>query len=118
MNARALSALGIALFALGLTIGGTGLALMAEHLVRAGVLISVPGATALVCGAIRHERQTDTDRLADAHRAGYALALDHVARGLLDQPHAPAPDGAALDDRAGRVRWLHLTHDDDKRQAG
>ncbi|MFF0894701.1 hypothetical protein [Streptomyces sp. NPDC003278] len=111
--------MGITLLALGLISGGAGVALMTEHLVRAGVLVSVPGATALVCGAIRRERHTHTDELADAHRAGYVLALQHVRRGLLDQRPDPTPDRAPLDDRAGSVRRLFLTRDDDdKRQAG
>ncbi|MEU0675117.1 hypothetical protein ABZ330_19920 [Streptomyces sp. NPDC006172] len=41
---------------------------------------------------IHRANQASDDQLADMHRAGYRLALQHVHMGLLDSPAAP-PDG-------------------------
>jgi hypothetical protein len=57
-----------------------------------GLLVTV-GAIPTLCYALTHRAtQASDDQLAEAHTAGYRLALQHVHMGLLDSPAAP-PDG-------------------------
>jgi hypothetical protein len=104
--------------ALAVSLGG--LAFMTDHddLARIGLLVSVPAATASAVGALRRQVAVNDDQLTEAHAAGYALALDHVARGLLDQHTAPAPDGTHNDTPSAHVHHLYALPDDDKRAAG
>lgn len=104
-NIRSLTVLGLVLFAVGLTLGGGGYVTDDRSAMLAGVLLSVPAATALTVGTLRQQVELTDDQLAAAHRAGYELALDHVARGLLDQPSTPT-DGGHTDDQLAEVRAL------------
>jgi hypothetical protein len=89
-----------------------------DDLVRAGLLIAIPGATAYVVGTLRNQSTVSDDQLAAAHSAGYVLALDHVARGLLDQHTAPTGGGIG-DGPIADVRHLRAPrHDDNGRAAG
>lgn len=115
MQARTLFTLGTATLALSLAKGGYGLMTERDDLVRAAVLLAIPAATALVLGALRHNTTVADDQLAAAHTAGYTLALDHVARGLLDQHTAPAPDGTRGDHTPGaHVHHLYPLRNDDR----
>ncbi|MEU3712924.1 hypothetical protein, partial [Streptomyces catenulae] len=51
-------------------------------------LVAVPG---IVAASVDRAHHIFDDQLATSHRAGYELALDHVARGLLDAPAPPNP---------------------------
>lgn len=105
MNARSLSIVGITSLALGVATGGLHFFIGGDDLVRFGVLMSICGATAFCVGVLRRQLAINDDQLAAAHAAGYALALDHVARGLLDQPTAPTGGGRG-DDQLAEVRAL------------
>lgn len=114
MNARSLSVLGTCVLTLATSLGGYAFLVQAEELGRVGMLVSVPAATALVVGALRQHATVNDDQLAEAHRAGYTLALDHVARGLLDQPTAPTGGG----DQLAEVRALPAPRYTNERAAG
>ncbi|MGI5252809.1 hypothetical protein [Actinacidiphila glaucinigra] len=80
-----------------LALGGASVALgiigTQDAMRRAGTAILVVAAPLLVIRAITRVLTTDAARLAEAHTAGYRQALDHVARGLLDQHTAPTGPG-------------------------
>ncbi|ALM38197.1 MULTISPECIES: hypothetical protein [Streptomyces] len=59
---------------------------------RLGLVCLVAAIPALCYCLAQRASQASDDQLADMHRAGYRLALQHVALGLLDSPAAP-PDG-------------------------
>jgi len=59
---------------------------------RLGLLLAVMALPVLGYALIYRAARASDDQLADAHRAGYKLALYHVSLGLLDSPAAP-PDG-------------------------
>ncbi|WP_399087965.1 hypothetical protein ACGH2B_12345 [Streptomyces sp. BBFR2] len=61
-------------------------------------LVAVPG---IVAASVDRAHRVADDQLAASHRAGYELALDHVARGLLDAPAPPSP--GRRDDHAEQV---------------
>ncbi|CAL9530943.1 hypothetical protein [Streptomyces sp. enrichment culture] len=115
MHARTLSTLGTTLLTLAVAAGGAGYTTGQHDLARLALLVSVPAATMLVIGVLRHHTTLNGDQLAAAHRAGYVLALDHVARGLLAAPTAPT--GGSHDDtpRADNVHHLYTPHE---RRAG
>ncbi|MFE7017651.1 hypothetical protein ACFVAQ_45580 [Streptomyces sp. NPDC057651] len=92
MIGRTPLALALALFALGLTIGLLGLFDKEGVYARAGLLLTVAAMAPLIVWQSQRAHQATADQLAAEHDAGYRLALEHVARGLLDQPTAP-PDG-------------------------
>ncbi|MEV0553173.1 hypothetical protein AB0I27_06895 [Streptomyces sp. NPDC050597] len=117
MNGRTLYVLTVAALALGVTIGLLGLVGPLEDegdMTRAGILVSLATLPSLCYWQTQRAHQDMTDRVADAHATGYRLALEHVARGLLDQPTAPpGPGNRATDERvAGNVIQLRrLTTD-------
>ncbi|WND36960.1 hypothetical protein RI578_22900 [Streptomyces sp. BB1-1-1] len=114
-----------AVLLVGLAMGVIGLIGEDDDIMRAGMLLGIAALPALIVGHIRHAHRVADEQLADAHRAGYVLALDHVARGLLDQhndtpPHGHRYDLDDLDDRelAARVVRLHRKNNGQERQAG
>jgi hypothetical protein len=117
LTARTLSALGISLLALAMSLGGYAYVTDLDDLAPIGILVSVPAATALVVGTLRTQATVTDDQLAAAHAAGYALALDHVARGLLDQHTAPT-GGGRNDGQLAEVRALPAPRRVDERAAG
>ncbi|MFB6846244.1 hypothetical protein ACFCXS_15465 [Streptomyces sp. NPDC056373] len=118
-NASSIIAVGLALLIAATLIGGIGLIVDRDDIMRGAILATVPAAAGVVIGAMRKQQNVTDDQLAAAHAAGYALALDHVARGLLDQHRAPAPDGTGLDDQGARnIHHLHTYRADDGRAAG
>lgn len=114
---RHLPAIARALLLAGVTVGVIGQIGGLEDTMRAGILICVASAPPLIVGAIRRAQRVSDDQLAEAHRAGYELALAHVARGLLDQPTTP-PDGH-LDnlDELENVRRLRSRREQHPEQA-
>ncbi|MEU8721477.1 hypothetical protein [Streptomyces antimycoticus] len=96
-----------------LALGLIGLIADDDDVMRGGILLGIAALPALVAGHFHHANRANDDQLAAAHRAGYELALDHVARGLLDQHNATPPHGRPydLDDtalEAAGVRRLHV----------
>lgn len=78
--------------ALGFCIAALGVLLnhMAMH--HFGLLVTVGAIPPLCYSLTNRAAQNSDDQLAESHRAGYRLALQHVHMGLLDSPAAP-PDG-------------------------
>lgn len=62
-----------------------------ESLGWCALFITAAAIPALIGETVHRHAEHSRDRIVAAHNAGYALALDHVARGLLDQPPAPTP---------------------------
>lgn len=92
MSTRNLLILFSALLALSLGVGLTGTFLTRSALLHAGILGSICTATGLVCTTLRRTHQlTEAQREAEQD-AGYRLALQHVALGLLD----PTPSGGTV----------------------
>lgn len=90
--ARRLYVPSVATVALGFCIAALGVLLNHMHMHHFGLLVTV-GAIPALCYALTHRAtQASDDQLAEAHTAGYRLALQHVHMGLLDSPAAP-PDG-------------------------
>ncbi|MGA5354011.1 hypothetical protein ACPCJU_16800 [Streptomyces thermodiastaticus] len=120
-RASTLPACAYATLLVALTLGLIGLIADNSGLMRGANLLAIAAAPFLVVGHIRHAHRVSDDQLADAHRDGYMLALDHVARGLLD-PEPTAPHGghraSPTTDEARNIRHLHLIHPIEKRQAG
>ncbi|MCX5266050.1 hypothetical protein [Streptomyces sp. NBC_00199] len=69
---------------------------------RLGIALAMLAGPLLICHSIRVAQHVSEEQLADAHNAGYRLALEHVARGLLDPPEDPQPGHAETENRAGR----------------
>ncbi|MCX5362917.1 hypothetical protein OG864_29905 [Streptomyces sp. NBC_00124] len=57
-----------------------------------GLFLMAAGIGLMICRNIRIAAYVNEDRLAEAHNAGYVLALEHVSLGLLDKQAAP-PEG-------------------------
>lgn len=92
MSTRILLTLSGLLLAISLGVGLTGMFAHYTGLMHTGILGSIAAATGLVCATLRHTNQlSNADREA-AHNAGYRLALQHVALGLLD----PRPSGGTV----------------------
>ncbi|MCQ9706637.1 hypothetical protein [Streptomyces sp. BSP1] len=81
----------IAAIAVGTAIGLVGVLLDSLPIWRFGLLLTVAAIPPLCCSLLYRAVQASDDQLANTHRAGYQLALLHVAEGLLG-PVAP-PDG-------------------------
>lgn len=117
MISRYLPALVVVLLVTGLAMGIVGLFADWDDVVRAGILISLTALPAVVVWQSDRAHQVERDQIAAAHAAGYRLALEHVARGLLDQP--PPSGGDRTDgttpDRAARVHPA-TCHPDNVRQ--
>lgn len=97
MIGRTSLALAVTLLTLGLTIGLLGLFDEEGVYARAGLLLSVAAMAPLIVWQSQRAHRATADQLAAKHDAGYRLALEHVARGLLDQPTAPPDGGERID---------------------
>ncbi|MFD9150322.1 hypothetical protein ACFWDF_24220 [Streptomyces diastaticus] len=75
----------------GIVIGLVGVLLDSLGIWRFGLLVTVAAFPPLCYALVHRALQASDDQLASTHRAGYQLALFHVAEGLLG-PVAP-PDG-------------------------
>ena len=93
MIGRTSLVLSLALLTLGLTIGLLGLLDEEGVYTRAGLLLSIASMPPLIVWQSQRAHYATTDQLAAEHNAGYRLALEHVARGLLDQPTTAPPGG-------------------------
>lgn len=98
------------LFAAALSVGATGWATGTQALTDAGILGAVATVPLLYWVMITRTHQITDDQLADAHQAGYALALHHVARGLLVPDPAPPTPGHHQDDEQAPGNVVQLRH--------
>lgn len=92
MNQHHTPHLAYGLLGTGLAFGIIGLLGVNDDVMSCGFFLTVVAVPLVVINALRGEHRAQDDQLADAHTAGYRLALDHVARGLLDQA-STAPTG-------------------------
>jgi hypothetical protein len=69
----------------GLALGILGILGQNDAVMSCGIFFTVVAVPLVVINAMRAERRALDDQLSASHAAGYRLALDHVARGLLDQ---------------------------------
>lgn len=90
--ARSLYVPSVATAAVGTALAMLGVLLPHRTLWAAGLLAAVAAIPVLCYCLIHRATQASDDQLAEAHTAGYRLALQHVHMGLLDSPAAP-PDG-------------------------
>jgi hypothetical protein len=88
-----LPTLAVALLALGLIVGGVGLFDDEGVFTRAGILLALGSMPPLIVWQSQRAHHATADQLEAAHEAGYRLALDHVARGLLEADATAPPDG-------------------------
>ncbi|MFK0296414.1 hypothetical protein ACIQU6_38900 [Streptomyces sp. NPDC090442] len=101
-------AISIALLLLGLSAGVLGLLGRNSALFEAGAFVSVVAVPLIITRTVHAAHKVTDQQLADADRAGYVRALDHVARGLLDNAPAPPNTGrrATAEHVAGNVITL------------
>ncbi|MFZ3569241.1 hypothetical protein ACNYS0_20025 [Streptomyces sp. BH034] len=97
MIGRNFPTLALGALIVGVTAGMLGLLFDNEgDLTRAGILIVLAAIPPFTIWQSQRAHRNSADQLADAHEAGYRLALEHVARGLLDQHTAPPDDGERI----------------------
>ncbi|MGW9041216.1 hypothetical protein ACWGQL_01420 [Streptomyces lydicus] len=98
----------------GITTGVLGILGKNHDLRGIGVFIIVAGIPPLMVHTLRVSQRVAAHQLAEADNAGYWRALDHVARGLLDQGAVPPNGGhpAKSEQVAGNVITLRPNPDD------
>ncbi|MFB8415407.1 hypothetical protein ACFC63_07820 [Streptomyces albidoflavus] len=96
----------LALLLAGLALGVLGLLGQNADLWACGVFSVLTAVPLLFLRAVHNAQQLSEDQLAEAERAGYRRALEHVARGLLDGDHPPSPGHRATEQDAGNV--IHM----------
>ncbi|MFD7107716.1 hypothetical protein [Streptomyces celluloflavus] len=117
MTSRIMSAIAFSLLAIGATTGALGLLVWNDEVMVLGILLLAAAAPPFIIEQTRRANCVTAAQLAAAHNAGYHLALDHVARGLLDQHTAPCPHPggrASFEQAAGNV--IHIRPLGSKRQ--
>lgn len=92
MNGRRLYAPTVAILVAGIVLGLLGIFQDGGDLSRAGILIAFASLPPLCYWQTQRAHDAVEDQVADAHEAGYRLALEHVAKGLLSRNAVP-PDG-------------------------
>ncbi|MFI5993130.1 hypothetical protein ACIBAC_15010 [Streptomyces sp. NPDC051362] len=108
-----------ALLNVGILSGGAGAYLNHPDVTSAGIFLSV---ASIPLYARMYHQATD-DQISSAELTGYMRALDHVKRGLLDQPPTDnGPGDRAEQDHTDNVIPLHALmpygkHDGQKRKA-
>ncbi|WP_371652468.1 MULTISPECIES: hypothetical protein [unclassified Streptomyces] len=109
----------VVLLGLGITTGALGLLDNSDDQTIGGIFLTITAFFLITLRALRNAHRLSAHQLAAADNAGYRRALDHVARGLLDQ-HASPPRGghpAEREQAAGNVITLHPTTSDTERKA-
>lgn len=91
MTHRYTPASAVALLMVGHAAGVLGLLGENNALWQTGLFITLTAIPLLIVRTLHNSQRATADQLADADRAGYVRALDHVARGLLDAPIPPEP---------------------------
>ncbi|MEU1020219.1 hypothetical protein [Streptomyces sp. NPDC005898] len=103
MNGRRMYAPTVAILVAGIVIGLLGIFQDGGDMSRAGILLAFASLPPLCYWQTQRAHDAVEDQVADAHEAGYRLALEHVAKGLLSRKPAPTDGGThveAIDDRA------------------
>ncbi|MGF0176684.1 hypothetical protein ACQF36_41400 [Streptomyces sp. Marseille-Q5077] len=115
-TSRYLPWLANSLFLAGLTVGALGLHPENQDTgaAAAGFFIAIAALPAVIAWLLGRNQRVADAQLSTAHRVGYQQALEHVARGLLDQPTAPPNPGERLpgEQAAGNVIQLRPSTDD------
>lgn len=93
MQSRRIHASVIALMALGVLGGSIGMAVENDIIGGLGLFLTVAAMPLLISMENRRAERHGDAQLADTFNAGYRLALEHVALGLLDQHAAPTGPG-------------------------
>ncbi|MFD8005714.1 hypothetical protein [Streptomyces mirabilis] len=81
----------------------------------AGFLLTLAAIPAVIAWLLGRNQQATDDQLNAAHRAGYQMALEHVARGLLDHPTAPPNPGERSENERAAGNVIPLRPPTDKR---
>ncbi|MGW4602697.1 hypothetical protein ACWENS_05405 [Streptomyces sp. NPDC004532] len=97
------TAIAYAVLLVGIVLGAIATVSGESGLMRVGMLLGLVAVPPLVAGHSSHAHQLTESQLEHAHTDGYRLALDHVARGLLDQHTAPSGPGASTFDAPDNV---------------
>ncbi|WP_039936881.1 hypothetical protein [Streptomyces himastatinicus] len=100
------------LLLVGLSAGVLGLLGNNDDMWRAGLFVVLTAVPLTIVRTVQNSQHASAHQLAEADRAGYFRALDHVARGLLDTPAPPQPGHRADDAEqvAGNVITLRPHH--------
>ncbi|MBK3581571.1 hypothetical protein JHN63_49015 [Streptomyces sp. MBT65] len=108
MTHRYTSALALVLLLVGQAAGVLGLIGKNDDLWQTGLFVTLTAVPLLIARTVHNSQHVTADQIADADRAGYVRALDHVARGLLDAPTPPRPGrrGDRAEQDAGNVITL------------
>jgi hypothetical protein len=111
---RYLPAFASTLLMVGLSAGVIGLLGNNDDLFGAGLFLTLTAVPLIIARTVHRSQGATADQLADADRAGYVRALDHVARGLLDAPAPPSPGHHEdrVEQVAGNVITLRPHHTD------
>lgn len=121
MNSRYMPALALILLGTGLAAGVLGLLGENIDVFRCGIFVTVTSLPLLILRTLRDSQYVSAYQLAEADNAGYRRALDHVARGLLDQHTSPTPRGgdrATAEQVAGNVIHIRpLPYEGEERKA-
>ncbi|MFD4880047.1 hypothetical protein ACFWOB_42720 [Streptomyces sp. NPDC058420] len=106
-----MSVLAFGLLGVGVATGVLGLLGDNEDLTWCGIFLTVTTVPLVITRSLRRNQQVSEEQLAKADMTGYLRALDHVARGLLDQHTAPPDSGnrAEGEQPAGNVISLRPT---------
>ncbi|MEV4036405.1 hypothetical protein [Streptomyces umbrinus] len=113
MTTRITPVFALFLIGTGVATGVIGLLGTNDEVTVSGLLMTLTGLPMLIVTTIQNSHRVADYQLAEADTAGYRRALDHVARGLLDQHTAPHPSGgeyATVEHAAGNVIQLRPTH--------
>lgn len=121
MNSRYMPALALFLLGTGLAAGILGLLDNNDDVLWCGIFLTVTSMPLLILRTLNNAHHVSADQLAEAENTGYRRALDHVARGLLDQHTAPNPHGgdrADAEQATGNVVHIRpLPYDRQERKA-
>lgn len=98
------------LFTIALAVGAIGWATHDAALMEAGTFGPLAFLPALTWVIARHAHRVGDDQLAAAHRAGYELALDQVARGLLEPDAGATPPHGRRYDLAATEVTANVRH--------
>ena len=103
MNGRRMYAPTLAILVAGITLGLLGIFQDGGDVSRAGILIAFASLPPLCYWQTQRAHDGVEDQVADAHEAGYRLALEHVAKGLLSRKSAPPDGGTHVEQVADRA---------------
>lgn len=120
MFSRYLPATSLALTSAGIAAGTLGMLRDHDDMMRAGIFLAVLAIPLIVIRTIRQAHEVSAAQLAEAENTGYRRALDHVARGLLDQNTAPCPSPGAregVEPAAGNVIRIRPLPEGEERKA-